>query len=218
MNLSRPILVAIASNLFSYIGIVYFKWNIYQLFFCYWLEMIMVILMVQFYKNLNEYAQTEIMPSFKWTMVYIWWLFWLFLHLLFIVVLLKDPMKQVLILPESTTASNFFLFVIIYSFLQPAVLISTVLTLLAHILNFNLDKRLINKGILKRYHLGLIGSTPFIYLCTNQALIILTAMYQRSDSFQSLSFPLLIAVTKTLSDCLLNAINQSKKQMNHLEV
>ena len=214
--MSRPILVAVASNLFSYVGIVYYEWNIYQLFFCYWIEMIMVILMAQFYKNLNEYAKSEIMPSFKWSLIYIWWLFWLFLHLLFIIVLLKDPMKQVLILPESsTTASNFFLFVVVYSFLLPAVLTSTVFTLLAHILNFKLDKKLIDKGILKSYNLRLISSAPFIYLCTNQALIILTAMYQSSDSLQSLSFPLMIAATKTLSDCLLNAINQSKKVMNH---
>ena len=171
--MSRPILVAVASNLFSYVGIVYYEWNIYQLFFCYWLEMIMVILMAQFYKNLNEYAKSEIMPSFKWSLIYIWWLFWLFLHLLFIIVLLKDPMKQVLILPESsTTASNFFLFVVVYSFLLPAVLTSTVFTLLAHILNFKLDKKLIDKGILKSYNLRLISSAPFIYLCTNQALII----------------------------------------------
>ena len=212
--MSRPILVAVASNLFSYVGIVYYEWNIYQLFFCYWLEMIMVILMAQFYKNLNEYAKSEIMPSFKWSLIYIWWLFWLFLHLLFIIVLLKDPMKQVLILPEGVvTASNFFLAIIVYSLLLPAVLFSTIITIFINILNFRTDKKMIDKGILKGYNTQLIAMLPYVYLVTNHLLIMLAAKYHSSESLHTASFPLMIAATKTLSDGILNCINQSKKNV-----
>lgn len=208
----RSFCLAILSNTIAFIGIFFFDWNLYVIYFTFWCEMILIIIFTKMAKALQASFNQKEKVSVKWHVLDLWWAFWLFIHFLFLLAFMKAPMKEVIILPDEwLSPATFFPLLILYSLWVPAVLFSVLISIAIHFLEYRKDKMDWKMDQFKGYNLITIEALPYIYLLSNHILIFLGAEF--SSTTAMLSPTLAIVGIKTCSDTLIYTASAYKRRM-----
>ncbi len=209
----RSLCMAVLINTIAFIGILYFNWNLYVLFFTFWCEMILIIVFTKFARSLHASIDKKKLVSVHWGFVDLWWLFWLFIHFLFLFVLMKDPMKEIIHLPDEwVTPSTLFPLLIGYSLIVPAVLISILVSILVHYIDYRKDKMDWEVGIFNGYNMKSVVALPYIYLVTNHVLLFIGAEFYNTNNVVQLTFA--VASVKVCSDTIIYAASGYKKRIS----
>ena len=175
--------------------------------------MIIIIVFTKIKKAFNASILEKRNIAVRWGVTDLWWLFWLGIHFLFLIVLMKDPMKEIIQLPdELVTASTLFPLIIGYSLLVPAVFISILTTIAVYFYDYRKDRTNSQTGTFRGYKTVPMTTLPFIYLFTNHLLIILAGVFP--ENTERIKLAMSVAAIKIIADTFIHTAANHKKYIS----